>query len=279
MNMTIRQALAKANLLAGISDTPRLDTELLLSQAIKCDKSHLYAWPDKPLLQDHLKRYEQLLARRITGEPMAYILGQKEFWSLPIKVNTSTLIPRPETELLVEKALQLLPPGSSRRVLDLGTGTGAIALAIASERPLVEVTGCDIEPQAVALAKANKAALAIENITFIVRDWCSDLSQPVDMIVSNPPYIDPEDPHLKQGDVRFEPRTALISAENGLADIKIITSQAAKILKAGGWLLFEHGFEQGQAVREILCLAGFENVGTDADLAGHERMTYGQKGQ
>jgi release factor glutamine methyltransferase len=277
MSMTIRQALAKADLLTGISDTPRLDAELLLSQAIKCDKTHLYAWPDKPLQPGHLKRYEQLLDRRAIGEPMAYILGQKEFWSLPIKVNSSTLIPRPETECLVEKALQLLTVGSNLRVLDLGTGTGAIALAIASERPLVEVTGCDIEPQAVALAKANKAALAIDNVRFILSDWCLALSQPVDMIISNPPYIDPEDPHLEQGDVRFEPRTALVALNGGLADIQSIATQSVELLKPQGWLLLEHGFTQGKAVREILRSAGFENIGTNPDLAGHERITYGQK--
>ncbi len=277
MSITIRRALAQAALLTDSSDTPRLDAELLLMHTLKCNKSFIYAWPDKLLLSGQLSEYERLLARRRKGEPVAYILGRKEFWSLPLMVNTSTLIPRPETELLVEKALSLLAVCTACEVIDLGTGTGAIALAIASERSEIRVTGCDIESQAIDLANRNKAALAFENVNFIISDWCAEFTRPVDMIVSNPPYIDPDDPHLTRGDVNHEPKSALVSENKGLADIQCIASGSFGLLKPGGWLLFEHGYEQGSAVRRILADAGFENIGTDPDLAGHERISYGRK--
>lgn len=277
MNITIRQAVAKAELLADSSDTPRLDAELLLMHALKCNKAFIYAWPDKILIPDQLSKYERLLARRQKGEPIAYILGQKEFWSLPLSVNSSTLIPRPETELLVEKALSLLPVSKTCDVLDLGTGTGAIALAIASERPEARVIGSDIQPQAIILANSNKLALAIDNVSFIISDWSAAFTRPVDMIVSNPPYIEPDDPHLSRGDVCHEPKSALVSGNKGLADIQGITSQSFGLLKPGGWLLLEHGHEQGSAVRKILADLGFDNIGSDQDLAGHERITHGQK--
>lgn len=277
MNITIHQALAKAETLVCVSDTPRLDVEVLLAHVLQCNKTHLYTWPEKLLQPSELEVYEQLLDRRVKGEPVAYLLGYKEFWSLELQVNRSTLIPRPETELLVEKALSLIPIAEPYQVIDLGTGTGAIALAIASERPVSQVIGCDMEQKAVALAGLNQEALAIRNVSFIQSDWCSSLTDAVDIIVSNPPYIDVEDPHLKQGDVRFEPRSALVAEDNGLADIKIISAQVLGILKQNGWLLLEHGFEQGSAVRSILQAAGYQSIETDCDLANLERITYGQK--
>lgn len=218
-----------------------------------------------------------LLARRQRGEPIAHLTGVREFWSLPLFVSPATLIPRPDTECLVEQALARLPSGPCR-ILDLGTGTGAIALALASERPDCEVTAVDRMPDAVELAQRNAAHLAINNIHIQQSDWFSALpDRPFTMIVSNPPYIDEQDPHLTQGDVRFEPLTALVAGDSGMADIVHIIEQSRARLEAGGFLLLEHGWQQGAAVRDAFIRAGYQAVETCRDYGDNERITLGRK--
>lgn len=261
--------------LKPVSETPRLDAELLLAHVLKKDRVFLFTWPEHELSQAQLESFERAIARREAGEPVAHILGLREFWSLSLQVNNSTLIPRPDTELLVEAALQKLSP-SPQRILDLGTGTGAIALALASERPDCEVVAVDKFPAAVQLAEANRAHLQLGNVTVLQSDWLASVT-PVDfdLIVSNPPYIDEADEHLGQGDVRFEPKSALVAADNGLADIRAIVADTARLNQRPFWLLLEHGWKQAEAVREILSSVGFVDVETQQDLAGVDRVTGG----
>lgn len=259
------------------SPSAKLDTELLLAHALGQPRSYLYTWPGKELAADELERFEQLFARRLAGEPVAYLLGQQGFWTLDLQVNPTTLIPRPETELLVETALELGGIESTWQVLDLGTGTGAIALALASERPRWAVTGVDRVEEAVQLARLNALACGLNGVSFLVSDWFAALTgQRYDLIVSNPPYIALQDPHLEQGDVRFEPLSALVSGADGLDDIRRILVDSGAHLKEGGWLALEHGWQQAAAVRELMQHAGFSQVRSVRDLAGHERVTLGQ---
>ena len=271
---TIKQTLALAGRLDGLSDTARLDVAVLLAHALERDKTYLYTWPDRELTAAQQQVFESLLAQRQKGVPIAYLVGEKEFWSLPIKVSSDTLIPRPDTELLVQLGLELFASDSPRTIADLGTGTGAIALALAHERSRWQVLGADISPQIVALAEQNRVAFQLMNLRFVVSDWCSALpKQAFDLILGNPPYIAADDPHLLCGDVRFEPKTALVSEEDGLHDIKCIATQAKDHLKLQGFLLLEHGCQQAQAVREILSAAGYSNMKTFQDLAGLDRAT------
>ncbi|MGR2766568.1 peptide chain release factor N(5)-glutamine methyltransferase [Photobacterium ganghwense] len=258
------------------SDSPHIDAAVLLCHVLDKPRSYLLTWPEKELDDSQLSAFNALLARRLTGEPIAYIVGEREFWSLPLKVAPHTLIPRPDTERLVELALDKMPPQACT-VLDLGTGTGAIALAIASECPQAQVTGIDLRPEAAALAEENRIRLGIANARFLSGSWYSplDSQERFAVIVSNPPYIDAADPHLDQGDVRFEPKSALVADDEGLADIRIISEQGRLHLNAGGWLLLEHGYEQGQAVREILTTLGYQQVSTAQDYAGLDRVTLG----
>ena len=258
------------------SPTPRLDAELLLAQALGKSRGYLHTWPERELEASQLERFQAVLARRRTGEPVAYILGRQGFWSLDLDVARHTLIPRPDTELLVETALALLP-ATPLQVLDLGTGTGAIALALACERPAWQVTGVDRVPEAVALAQGNGTRLQLANARFAESCWFSALAgQRFQLIVSNPPYIAAADPHLSQGDVRFEPSSALVAGVDGLDDIRLIIEQAPAHLLAGGWLLLEHGFDQAEAVRELLAQRGFVAVDSRRDLGGHQRISLGQ---
>ena len=271
---TIKQTLALAGRLDGLSDTARLDVAVLLAHALERDKTYLYTWPDRELTAAQQQVFESLLAQKQKGVPIAYLVGEKEFWSLPIKVSSDTLIPRPDTELLVQLGLELFDSDSPRTIADLGTGTGAIALALAHERSRWQVLGADISPQIVALAEQNRVAFQLMNLRFVVSDWCSALpKQAFDLILGNPPYIAADDPHLLCGDVRFEPKTALVSEEDGLHDIKCIATQAKDHLKLQGFLLLEHGCQQAQAVREILSAAGYSNMKTFQDLAGLDRAT------
>ena len=271
---TIKQTLALAGRLDGLSDTARLDVAVLLAHALERDKTYLYTWPDRELTAAQQQVFESLLAQRQKGVPLAYLVGEKEFRSLSIKVSSDTLIPRPDTELLVQLGLELFASDSPRTIADLGTGTGAIALALAHERSRWQVLGADISPQIVALAEQNRVAFQLMNLRFVVSDWCSALpKQAFDLILGNPPYIAADDPHLLCGDVRFEPKTALVSAEDGLHDIKCIARQAKDHLKLQGFLLLEHGCQQAQAVREILSAAGYSNMKTFQDLAGLDRAT------
>lgn len=279
MSVTIEAALQAATLQlnASGSDSPSLDAAVLLCHALDKPRSYLLTWPDKILDAEIQARFEQLLARRMTGEPVAYILGEREFWSLPLKVAPSTLIPRPDTERLVELALDKAA-SLEGDVLDLGTGTGAIALALASELPSRRVTGIDLRFEAQQLASDNARLLNLTNVTFLHGSWFTPLAEGTKfaLIASNPPYIDEHDPHLAQGDVRFEPKSALVAADNGLADIKHISQSAREFLLPGGWLAFEHGFQQGPAVRTIMQDLGYQSVTTEQDYAGNDRVTLGQ---
>ena len=231
----------------------RRDTEILLCHCLGKPRAWLYTWPEKEVSPDCARHFRQLLDQRRTGLPIAYITGEREFWSLPLAVNSATLIPRPETETLVAWALEL-PLPETASVLDLGTGCGAIALAVASERPNWQVTAIDASSQALQVARANAARAGLQRVSFLQSNWYEAVGeQRFDLLLANPPYIDGDDPHLACGDVRFEPRSALVAAEGGLADLDLPGDRSAPAqLIDGGWLLLEHGFEQADAVRGML---------------------------
>jgi release factor glutamine methyltransferase len=270
---SIADALERATeKLQGISDSARLDAELLLARAIDMPRSFLFAHPDDELDAAALERFEGTLARRLAGEPMAYISGVKEFWSLPLAVSPATLVPRPETELLVEQALMRIPRKAAMRVLDLGTGTGAIALAIASERPLSEVVATDISEAALAVARHNARQLALANVTFLQGDWTAPVSeQRFDIVVSNPPYVEEDDPALHT--LHHEPRAALAAGSDGLDAIRRIVAEAKHIIHPGGTLLIEHGATQRDAIATEFELNGWTSVHGIDDLAGKARVS------
>ncbi len=273
----IKQLITEGeNSLTG-SDSARLDAEILLAMALKNTRTWLYTWPDymPSLPEQHM--YLDLLRRRKDGEPIAYLVLRKEFWGLELKINDHVLIPRPETELLVQTALNALEGNHSAIVADLGTGSGAIALALASEHPQWQIVATDSSKEAVSLAKDNAGRLELRNVTFVTGEWLAPLAgMTFDAIVSNPPYIAEGDPHLAEGDVRFEPIHALVSANNGLADVRRIVQDSPKHLAPGGSLILEHGYDQGPVVREIFAAAGFTDLVTHQDLAGHDRVTEGR---
>ena len=277
----VKTCLLRAAQLQDVSDSARLDVELLLAQVFDKDRSYFFSWPEKELTSTQLAKFEQLFARRLKGEPIAHILGEREFWSLSLQVNASTLIPRPDTELLVELALELFFE-QNINALDLGTGTGAIALALASEKPLWYFLALDRSQAACDLAESNRKMLGLDNVQVLQSNWFSALKESAlsakrfDLIVSNPPYIDKDDHHLGEGDVSFEPRSALVAADAGLADIKHITAAASEFLNPRGYLLFEHGYNQAAAVRNILTAAGFVSVKSEKDLNGNDRATLGR---
>jgi len=257
--------------------TPTLDAEVLLSYVLDIDRSYLYAHPDQILTNEQITQYQILTKRRQSGEPIAYIVGHQEFWSLDLLVTPDVLIPRAETELLVESVLDLLPNDSSIRIADLGTGSGAVALAIASERSHWKIVATDQSESALKLARRNQQRIGVNSVEFLLSDWCQSLpAGQFDAIVSNPPYVAEEDPYLKQGDVRFEPRAALIAGLDGLQAIQIIVDQAKQYLKTSGYLVFEHGYNQGEPVRKILSNCKYQDIVTKKDLAGHERITWGR---
>jgi protein-(glutamine-N5) methyltransferase, release factor-specific len=262
--------------LATQHDTACLDAEVLLAHVLCKDRAYLHAWPDKILAPDVLRRFETLVSRRVAGEPIAYITGQQEFWSLVLAVSAHTLIPRPETELLVDLALRKRPLHRAVRLADLGTGAGTIALAIASERHGWQVVATDLSPQALTVARENAHRFALGNIEFHAGDWCSALPYGwFDIIVSNPPYVPDHDPHLIRGDVRFEPRMALAGGPDGLTAIRAIAAQAKQYLAPGGWLLLEHGFDQGPTVTDLLKCLGYERVSDHRDQRGYRRICEG----
>lgn len=251
-----------------------LDVDVLLSAVLQKPRSFLYAWPERRLNAIQQSQFQDFCQRRQAGEPVAYIVGVREFWSLPIKTAPDTLIPRPDTEVLVETVLSFYPDGDVH-CLDLGTGTGAIALALKSERPGWQIEGIDRVAAAVSLAEENCQLLGLD-VSFRLGHWCQDVaSASLDLLVSNPPYIDAADEHLTQGDVRFEPISALVAEDEGLADIDEIVEQATRCLKSGGGLFVEHGWQQGAEVRAIFDKWGFGNVATRRDYGQQERVTFG----
>lgn len=258
------------------SDSAKRDAEILLEHVTGRSRTYLFAFGETELNTVEFEQAELLLQRREKGEPIAYIVGEREFWSLPFYVSPATLIPRPDTECLVEQALSRLAEQSSQ-ILDLGTGTGAIALALASELPQSQVIGVDFNPDAVLLAQRNQQRLHIPNAHFLQSNWFASLSiQQFDMIISNPPYIDENDVHLSEGDVRFEPLTALVAQNEGVADLAHIINESKKYLKHQGWLLLEHGWTQGSAVRDLFNEHGYTKVETCLDYGGRERISLGQ---
>ncbi|MCF5893098.1 peptide chain release factor N(5)-glutamine methyltransferase [Aeromonas veronii] len=278
--MQIQQARAHIMTVLAEGESPRADADVLLCHLLDCRRSYLMTWPERELDATQQATLQGWLTRRLNGEPIAHLVGEREFWSLPLKVSPATLIPRPDTEVLVEQALTRIPQGPCA-VLDLGTGTGAIALALKSERPEVDVWAVDRMADAAALARENSAALGLP---IEVRDgsWFEPLGEPdrdktprFAVIVSNPPYIDGADPHLEQGDVRFEPRSALVADDAGLADIRHIVAHAPAYLLTDGWLLLEHGWDQGEAVRQLLRDGGYREVATVRDYGDNDRVTLG----
>lgn len=270
---TVQELLRGAAGLPG--DSPGRDAEILLGHCLGKSRTWLYTWPDADIDEVRADSFARLLRQRRRGVPVAYLTGRREFWSLDLEVSEHTLIPRPETESLVEWALQLPLPGAAS-VLDLGTGTGAIALALARERPGWRVMAVDASEQALAVARRNAVRLGLAGVEFMRSDWYRAVAgRRFDLLVANPPYIDGDDEHLSRGDVRFEPRSALVAGESGLADLGALVRGAPVHLHRGGWLLLEHGCDQGGPVRGLLRECGFSAVSTRRDLAGLERASGG----
>lgn len=277
-NITIRTILHQATQrLENISDSPRLDAELLLAHSVGKSRSFLYAYSETSLNQEQLDRFGILLNRRCQGEPVAYLVEQKEFWSLDLLVTREVLIPRPETELLVELALTLLPPDHAIQAVDLGTGSGAIALALAMERPYWKIIATDSSMPALKIAQNNAQELALKNLQFIHGGWFTPLHKlKFDLVVSNPPYIDINDPHLAHPTLDYEPHHALVSEDRGLGDIKHIVEMAPLHLLPNGFLILEHGYDQGTTVRNLLKQRGFSTIEGYRDLSGQDRASMAQ---
>lgn len=264
--------------LANSSDSPALDAEVLLSHVLKKNRSYLRAWPETNLNAVQLSQFQDLIQQRQAGHPIAYLTGTREFWSREFLVTPEVLIPRPDTECLIDLALSLIPADSDYTIADLGTGSGIIAITLAAERPQSQVTACDLSATALAIATENAKRHQINNIHFYQSDWFASLpKQTFQIILSNPPYIAADDPHLQQGDVRFEPSSALIAEQRGLSDIQSIAEQAKDWLEINGHLLVEHGYDQEEAVQQIFNNAGYANVQTYRDLSGQPRVTYGKR--
>lgn len=275
--ITLLQALTEGRQQLA-SESAELEARMLLAHALSVSKTYTYTWPDQVLTQAEWTSYRALVERRRLGEPIAYLLGEREFYGLSFAVDARVLIPRPETELLVDVALELSSK-TPLRVLDLGCGSGAIACAIAHNRPAWSVHGVDVSDDALAVAQHNKQALKIGNLQLSQSDWFSSLAQTqFDLIVSNPPYVEPDSVWLQQGDVRFEPQLALTAKNAGMSDLEYIIACAGPYLSTSGWLWLEHGFEQAGAVRECLQQSGFQQIQSRQDLQGYERVTGGRWG-
>jgi len=265
-----------------MSDSAKLDAELLMCHVLDCNRTYLFTWPDKTLDETQISSFQELCEKRQTGHPIAHLIGFREFWTLNLKVSPTTLIPRPDTETLVEQALFLVSEQKCKQQdehltgLDLGTGTGAIALSLASELPSWDWLAVDFIADAVSLAQENAKLNGITNCKIIQSDWFENIpNTKFNLIVSNPPYIDENDPHLSQGDVRFEPLSALTAADAGLSDIKLIVAQSKGYLQANGLLMIEHGNTQGKMVRDIFISNGYTKVNTIKDLSLNDRVTVG----
>ena len=270
--MRIDEALAKSAELT--SDSARVDVEHLLCFVLQKDPSYLRTWPEKELNSEQLSQFDSLIAKRSQGVPVAHLTGRRGFWSFDLEVNEHTLIPRPDTEILVEWALEL-PLTSKTLAVDLGTGTGAIAIALARENPEWQVSAVEFVAEAAELARRNAVRLGASNLAVLSGSWFEPLAGQYDLIVSNPPYIDPMDTHLEEGDVHFEPLTALTAEDKGLADLFDIIETARAYLKGDGWLLLEHGYDQAEQVANKLKQVGFEQVETRQDYGGNPRITGG----
>jgi release factor glutamine methyltransferase len=274
MSNSIKQQLSWAKKTLA-NESAALDAEILLAHVLGKGRSYIYAWPDVVLHDDQLKHYALLIQERLNGKPVAYILGTQEFWSISLKVSPATLIPRPETEQLVDAVLQHFPANNIMHVLDAGTGTGAIALALSSEKPSWQVFACDYSLAALAVARQNALDNHL-NVHYFCSDWLSAVKPEVlDIIVSNPPYIAEHDIHLSA--LSYEPESALVAGESGLSDIKTIVQQAKALLKPQGRLYIEHGYDQGLAVSQCFSDNQFMNIVTAKDYAGCDRFTYGVK--
>ena len=272
---TVRELLAGA-LRSGDAE-PRHEAEMLLGHVLQRDRAWLFMHADEAVDEAVIQRFRELFAARQRGEPVAYLIGKRGFWTLDLAVTPDVLIPRPETELLVELALERIPLDGEFRVADLGTGSGAIALAIASERPHAHVLATDASAAALVVARGNAQQIGISNIEFAEGDWYAALGARIfDIIVSNPPYIAADDEHLVQGDLRYEPASALASGADGLDAIRRIVDSAPGFLKREGWLLVEHGYDQGRRVRDLLEQRGFSKVQTWQDIASHDRISGGR---
>ena len=274
---SIRVLLVEAQETLQGGDSPRLDAEILLASLLRSSREYLYANPELVVAPHLASDFHLLIRQRSTGIPVAYLTGEKEFWSLPLAVSRETLVPRPETESLVSAALEILPLQGPASILELGTGCGAIALALASERRQAAIIATDLSPEALAVARHNAARHGLDNITFIRSDWFSELAgQRFQLIVTNPPYVNMSDSRMPTDAIRFEPRLALDGGHGGLESIRRITSASGRHVQHGGTLLLEHGFDQGRDVRELFALAGFTEVRTLQDAAGRDRITLGR---
>ena len=279
---TIAQLLSTARAEA-FGDSWLLETELLLMAALDCRRETLMTWPEREVAAEPAVLFERFVARRRRGEPIAYITGRRAFWDFELSVSPAVLIPRPETELLVEVCLELAAVRSgAQTLLDLGTGSGAIAIALARSDPRFKVLGVDVSAEALAVARSNARRLAGGNLSFVEGSWLSPLvraalAEEVDIIAANPPYIAPQDVHLEEGDLRFEPPLALSCGERGLSAFRLIVEQSSAVLKPGGWLVFEHGCDQREAVAALMRRAGFCDVECLQDLAGLDRVTRGRR--
>jgi release factor glutamine methyltransferase len=271
---TLTDATAK---LALVSESASLDAEVLLCLALNKPRSFLRAWPDNLLHPEQLTAFKTLLEQRQKGTPIAYITGSREFWSRDFLVSPDVLIPRPDTELLIELSLKLIPKNEAVKIIDLGTGSGIIAVTLAAERPHAQISATDFSPAALRIAQLNADKHHLNNIQFYSSDWFANIPDTkFNLVISNPPYIAEDDSHLQQGDVRFEPQTALSAPEQGLGDIKIIAETARHFLESCGHLLIEHGYNQQEQVQTLFKDLHYDNVQTYIDLSGQPRVTYGQ---
>jgi release factor glutamine methyltransferase len=263
--------------LSSSSTSAQLDAEILLSHVLKKNRSYLYAHNDESLTDSEIQSFQNLLKKRKSGKPIAYLIGMKEFWSLELNVDENVLIPRPETELLIEICLEKLDKNTKLKIADLGTGSGAIALALAYERPAWQIFACDNSEKALEIAKQNAKKFNLHNVNFFLGSWFNAFSktQKFDAIISNPPYIQDKDPHLTKGDVKHEPKSALISGESGLDDLSAIITEAKNHLNTNGIILVEHGYNQATSVQKIMQENGFSNIKTYKDLAKLDRITIG----
>jgi len=277
--MTTIQSLltSSASSLQNISDSADLDAEVLLCHVLEKTRSYLRTWPERQLNKAQINQFAKLLKQRQQGQPIAYIVGSREFWSRDFYVDANVLIPRPDTETLIELCLQLIHHKPDASLIDLGTGSGIIAITLAAECPQLKVTAIDSNEAALAVARKNARLNLTPNIRFLRSDWLSQLShESFDFIVSNPPYIEPNDPHLSQGDIRFEPNSALIAEHQGLQDIRLISEQSQHHLNKNGYLIMEHGYNQKQSVCDILQKNHYQNIHCLHDLSNQPRVSYAQ---